>query len=277
MDRVKKIEQFNAICSVDLERGELLSRCIVLQRSWEAEAILTMDVATFKITKAECEIHIKTAPRRDLYETLLELEGCSGYIEGKRALNQLRAKPNGELMRYLFTQCINGVIQAETYVYRQRGFESPDHYNKYWDKLEENGCRMYSNIAPDDLPWMDYAAPLTRTKNLFNRFKRVNIVMEGEEAVVSASFSDSYHELQVALNLTADGFMVANCIVDFVRAPGEACFGNGVHADGLVGQSLLTMDKRLLIDIFGGSQGCYHVVDIMLDVHRLVGELARKE
>ncbi len=277
MKENKTIEQFNAVCSVDLERDALVSRCLVLQRSWEAEAILKMDVATFKIEMAECEIHYKSSPRSDVYETLPELEGCSGYIEGKRALNQLRDRPNGEIMRYLFTQCINGVIQAETYVYRQRGFVTPDHYNKYWDKLEENGCRMYSNIAPDDLPWMDYAAPLTRTKNLFNRFKRVNIIMEGNTASVAASFSDSYHELQVALNMSIDDFLVSDCTVDFVRAPGAACFDNGVHAAKLVGQSLLTIEKRRLIDIFGKSQGCYHVVDIVLDVHRLVGELARKE
>ncbi len=135
----KKIEQFNAHCSVDLQNDKVVSRCVVLQRNWEAEAILTMSVETFIIERAECEIHRKTAPRYDKYETITELEGCSGYIEGKRVLNQLRGKPAGELLRYLFTQCINGVIQAETYVYRQRGFETPNQYNKYWDKLEENG------------------------------------------------------------------------------------------------------------------------------------------
>ncbi len=300
----RKIEQFNSMNTVNIEGDKIVSSVVVLERTWEAEAVIFMDIKTFTIKKALAEVHIKSEnpqtdnpdvigipdceKRRSELKEIPELEGISGYIDGKRYANILLEYENGDKLKYMFLQCINGMIQAETYVYKEREFETPDSYNKYWDKLEENGCRMYSNIAPSDPPWMDYAGPITRKMNLFNRFKRVSIIekqkaeLKGEHTSeldidsdidIVASFTDSYHELLIMMSLQGEKLEVKSCTIDFVRAPGLACFSNGVHSENFIGEEFKGLDKRKLIDVFGKSQGCYHVVDIMLDVHRKLMEM----
>ncbi len=262
------IQQFNSVNIVEKQGPLVISKCVILDTTWEGEGIMALKLPSFEIQNAQWEIRYKGTSCYTHKEVLTDLIGCSGYIQGKKELKKLRSKKDGEKIKYTFEQCINGIIQGETFVYQERGFASQESYNDYWDILEENGCRMYSNAHPDDLPWMTYAGPIDREQNLFNRFKRVNFVPSGEHLHVNASFSDSYHELQLQLTLGKKDLEVLHCHLDFIRAPGHACFDNHVHCEKLVGSSLAKMTKRDLVQIFGGAQGCYHVVDIMLDVYR---------
>ncbi len=274
---LKQIEQFNSVNTVKLENNQLITNCVVLEKKWEGELTLFIDVKTFKINKGVAEIHLKGKDYDNIYYELKELEGLSGYMDGKKDMNKLLEYNQGDKLKYMAIQCINGMIQGETYVYKKRGFDTKDSYNKYWDKLEENGCRMYSNIHPDDLSWMDYAGPISRKYNLFNRFKRVYIkkIGKGErvEFNVMASFTDSYHELVVDMVMMGKEMMVEKCEIDFVRAPGVACFQNGVHGENFIGKKFALLDKKQIIESFGKSQGCYHIVDVMLDVYRKIKEM----
>ncbi len=271
---VRDIQQFNSVNTVNIEGDKIVSNTVVIEKHWEGQGTLFMDIKTFKIEKALYELHIKGENPCNICEEIPELKGLSGYMDGKKDMNVLTEKPNGDKLKYMFLQCINGMIQAETYVYKERGFQAPDEYNKYWDKLEENGCRMYSNVDPSDLPWMEYAGPLSRKINLFNRFKRATLIKkENGDINISASFTDSYHELIVELALIGQDMVVENCDIQFVRAPGVACFHNSVHGQHFVGRKMKHLNKRDLIESFGKSQGCYHIVDVMLDVYRKLQEM----
>ncbi len=262
-------KQFNCLASVEREGNILIAKTIVLDGSWEGEGLLKLNIHSFKIQDAQWEIHDKQDQKNSRRESLPELIGCSGYIQGKKELKKLQSKKDGAKIKYLFEQCINSVIQGETFVYKERGFDSEKSYNEYWDVLEENGCRMYSDTRAEDLPWTDYVGPINRKKNLFNRFKRVSFFsISPEELQAEGSFSDTYHEFHIRLILNATTLSVLDCDLTFVRAPGGACFDNNANCPLLIGKILPQLTKKDLIDLFGRSHGCYHVVDILLDLYR---------
>ncbi len=264
-------KQFNCLSSVEREEDVLIAKTIVLDGCWEGEGLLKLNLYSFQIQDAQWEIHDKRNNKNSRRESLPELIGCSGYIQGKKELKKLQSKKDGEKIKYLFEQCINGVIQGETFVYKERGFDSEKSYNEYWDVLEENGCRMYSNPRAEDLPWTEYVGSINRKCNLFNRFKRVCFFQDASGKIqVDGSFSDTYHELQVGLQLDPETLAVLTCDLNFLRAPGQACFDNSVNGTTLIGKVLPQLTKRDLIDFFGRSHGCYHVVDIMVDIHRKI-------
>jgi hypothetical protein len=245
----------------------LLSKTILINREWEIEARLLVEISSFRIECAEVEAN-KAPEEVELgIQVTNALKGMKGYIEGKKELNRLLEFPGGEMLKYLFNQCINGLIQAETYVYKERGFANREDYDVYWDKLEENGCRMYSHIDPKDCKWMDYVKPKEKQRNLFNRFKTYNIARNSEDKIVArASFSDSYHELNIEILFLEESGIVENCQICLSRAPGKACFENKCHETQLVGKNIYHLKKTDIIKLLGQSEGCYHLVDITADL-----------
>lgn len=268
------LEQTNTMCTVDREEHEICSKAILIYKKWEVEARLFVDVHTFDINKATWQV-LKGPREKDLgLQTVDALKGLNGYIKGKKELECLRDCPCGVMMKYLFTECMNGLIQGETCVYKQRGYKTPEEYNRYWEKIEKNGCRMYTHICPEDMVWMDYAAFSNRENNIFNRAKSCSIIgYETKETLARGMFSDSYHELNIEIIFDIETGIIWDCEIFFLRAPGNACFTNHIHKKKLVGENIYELRKRDVIDLLGRGEGCYHLVDITLDILRLVSNL----
>ena len=247
---------------------KLCSSCILSDNTFEISTKLIVDIKNFEIIESFAEIHKSPFENMKKIIQLDEFKGKSGYIEGKKWLKRVLDFENGEVLKVLFNQCINGIIQAETYLIQERGFKSNEEYNRYWDQIEENGCRMYCNKHQDDLEWTEYASPLDRKENLFNRSINSKwFELDDKNIFAVGTFSDSYHELHVNLKMK-NHEQIETCEIEYKRAPGKACFENYIHQEKLKGKYLKELDKKTIISMFGKSQGCYHLVDLLLELSR---------
>lgn len=256
--------------TVNLEGDRIVSQTVYLDGQRELVGIMQADVRTLEIKDAWWEVlkAPEDAPEKGLegVHPVCFPEGTTGDVKGKKALSLFLTQPAGKRIKYLMNQCINGMIQAESYIYKERGFPDKESYNLFWDEAEKDGCRMYSNPAPSDLRWMDYIPQHRRTGILFNRIKNLQIAGEGRRWICCGFFSDSYHQLNVEISCKKEDGTVTACDVEYFRAPGAACFDNRVHGIRLEGKNLYTISKKELVDLFGRSQGCYHLVELTADL-----------
>ena len=264
---MKILDQAEIFCAVNRKDRELISEATFVGRDLEAKASLQVDINSFVIRDAVWEIH--RAPNgiaAGSGNAASLLSGIEAHIEGKRQLKRLLLLDGGTILKYLFTDCVKSLIQAETYVYRERGFADEAAYNIYWDRVEEGGCRMYTHPDPTDVPWMDFVPRGPRNDNLFNRGRHYLIMEAGDGQIeIVGGFHDTYHELALKFNLKDLTGIISRCEIGFARAPGCACFDNRIHAEKFVGKNINVLTKKEIIGMAGGSEGCYHLVDLLSD------------
>ncbi len=267
---MKIFNQVNVSVSVDKYGESVISSSIYLDRNQEIRGYIMADIESYLIEDAWCETVKSPDAGRTGIVSLDFMKGMNGHIDGKRkAAGILKSSYDPEI-RYLMIQCINGLIQAESYLYRERGFKSREHYNEYWDMLEKNGCRMYSHPSEKDLRWMDYIPQYERKRLLFSRFKNFEIEQRGDLCKGRGRFIDSYHELYAEITFDCNSGLLGGCDISYVRAPGESCFSNASHGGKLEGMKLSELTDRHIVDMFGRSEGCYHLVEILKDLFNLL-------
>lgn len=261
--------QVNVSVSVDRYRDSVVSLSMYLDRNQEIRGYIQADTETYMIQDAWCE----TVKSHDAGKTgivsLDFMKGMNAHIDGKRKASVILKSSYDPDIRYIMEQCFNGLIQAESYIYRERGFVSREHYNKYWDVLEKNGCRMYSHPSEKDLRWMDYIPQYERKRLLFSRFKNFEIEQRGDHCRGRGRFIDSYHEIYADIAFDRISGLLEECNIYYVRAPGESCFSNDSHGKKLEGMKLSELTGRNIVDMFGRSEGCYHLVEILKDLFKL--------
>lgn len=267
--------QANVSISVSRTEEEICARAVWLDRACEMAAEIVADIHTFVISEAWCETLKAPDGMQTGLRTIKLPEKATCYIEGKKQVSALLKAPQDRRIRYLLHQCINGVIQAETYTIPERGFRSFEEYNLFWDEVEKDGCRMYSNPAPEDLRWTDYVPQYPRRRMLFTRNKNFEVRACGKEIRGRGCFMDSYHELYVDCVFDADT-VIRSFEITYERAPGKACFDNRVHGEELIGRKAAGMSGRDIVDTLGRSQGCYHLVEITRDLFGLMSEQVGK-
>ena len=247
-----------------------------LDKERELKAVITADIGSLEIIEAYIEV-LKSPEEEPGVIACPFPKGTEAFIEGKRAASAFLELPEGRAAKYLMVQCINAVIQAETYFWRERGFEDPESYNAYWDMLEENGCRMYSHPDPEDFRWLDYAPRGERKRALFHRLKNTRLMRADGKLICSGDFMDSYHEISLEMECAAESGVIEDCWIQYLRAPGKACFSNDTHGKSLIGRSLYAMTGRDAVDLAGRSEGCYHLVEILKDILMCLEDAAPSE
>jgi len=87
-------------------------------------------------------------------------------------------------------------------------------------------------------------------------------------------FSDSFHEMNVRLELGEDG-IVKECAGNFLRAPDRVCFENAASLGRLPGAAFTNLSKKQIAGIIGGPAGCDHLVDLVNDLARVLEILTK--
>lgn len=204
-----------------------------------------------------------------------ELIGIEGYIQGKKIVKKRLLENGHDSFSDIFLQCISALLQAETYVYKERGYKTREDYNIYWDFLEKNNCRMYSDSRRTerlaDLPWMDYVPDNFEKDILFEREKTYTIEKKNGNIFCKGYLSDTYHEMLTLIKIDSEGIITENKI-KIIRAPGVSCFTNDENNNSLMGRKLSEISKRDIISALGGCDGCYHIVEMYIDSHRVLTE-----
>jgi hypothetical protein len=258
--------QNSTFCSVKtVNGGELLAETTLVGTNVEAFGWLVIDRSTFIIKNAGWEVTRSPAESLNGSGILHGLKGVTAYFHSGGDLRREAGDIAGGLVREMLVECVRGIIQAETFLYVDRGYPNPEAYGEYWEKFYLNSCRYYSNLHRVSRRWSDYVGGYYTDKKLFARAKNCSIKKFPGGFTAVGTFGDSFHEMVICLNIDDDG-MVLECQGNFLRAPDPVCFENASLLEKLKGTSLLSLNKKQIVTGIGGPGGCDHLVDLVYTV-----------
>jgi hypothetical protein len=260
------IFQKSWFCSISsLDDSELLAETTLMGTDIEALGRLVIDRYSFIIRDAYWEVNRSPGGMYNGSGILQGLNGVTAYFNSGGDLRREAGDIAGGLAREMMAECIRGVIQAETFLYRERGYPTPEAYGDYWEKSYLNSCRYYSNLHRICRRWSDYVGGYYTGEKLYARFKNCSILKASGGYGAAGIFNDSFHEMGICVNLNDQG-VVLDCQGNFLRAPDPVCFENDAHLETLKGAVLSGFDKKEVITKIGGPFGCDHLADLVYDL-----------
>jgi|GEM_PF-233149 len=253
--------QRNFHTAVRNEKKHLLAETIYQDSKQKMVARLVVDIRTFRISKATLE---RFGPEGKDNTNLPRLNGLEAYLGAGRKLREALKEVSDPMAAYLFAETVRGVIQAETFLYKERGFSSVAEYGRHWEKIYLNACRYYSNLERVTRRWEEYADQESRGGYLFLRSKTYLLYQESADTyLVLGSLNDTFHEMNVWLRsagarLTCDG--------EVLSVPDDVCREATIFLQSLNGVNLFAaLPKKSLVEILGSGQGCTHLQDLVSD------------
>ncbi len=263
MSCIYQISWFSKVMRVQPE--ELLAESTIIGTDAEASGRLLTDAANFEIKEASWEVIRSPGGVLDGRGVVPGLKGVAAYFNAGKELRRAVGEEAGGLARELFAECIRGMIQAETFLYQERGYPTAEAYGGYWEKLYLNSCRYYSSLDRISRRWSDYVSGYSTGSTFFNRVKSCSIYKKRDGLTTAGILTDSFHEMSAIIDFNAEG-TVTGCSGNFLRAPDQVCFENSSLLDGLIGAPLIGFGKKDIAKIIGGPLGCDHLVDLVGDM-----------
>lgn len=248
---------------------ELWSQCVYLSTDTEAAGMLRVEVSSFHIKEARWHVYRSPGQALNGGGEIPELQGIEAFIHIGPVLQQQVGNRGGGLARELLAECVRGLMQAETFVYRERGFSSAKVYDDYWNEILKDSCHYFSNLDRIAQPWMEYIGTDFREHSLYNRVKSTNILEYDNGLLINANFLDSFHELTVNITLDSDG-TIRGCSGNYLRAPDRICFESSELLKKMTGKKITGLTKKDIAHDLGFSSGCTHLVDLVYDISQAV-------
>lgn len=246
--------------------GLLLAETFLLSTGIECSARLTVDSKSFIIKKGVWEIYRGTGVQAPKRRELPELTGEEAYFSSGPVLKTVLGDEGGGLALSLFQETVRGIIQAETFLYRERGYADAKSYDSYWEKFYAGACRYYSNLDRVTKQWADHVEDQKRFHNLFNRIKHVSVYLDEQGGLLAnAGFSDSFHELGLILSLNTATGEISGASSNLLRAPDPVCLEAAQLTAHLNGLQAAGITKKQLAQTLGAGQGCVHIIDLAHD------------
>lgn len=244
----------------------LLAECTLLSNEAEAVAWIDVSVKTLKIMRAGWANYRSQSYAAGIFD-LPDLIGVEAYITGGPVLKKVFGAPGLEIPYELISECFRGVLQAETFFFLERGFQSARQYDDFCEQNSIGACRYYSHLDQTEKHWTEWVDTIERSYNLFNRSKTVTIQEKQTLREINASFMDSFHHLGVQMEIDQGGH-VKQANGNFVTAPDPICYRNNEHIEKLIGKNLAQMSKKEIAVLAGGAEGCNHLVDLIYEIKK---------
>jgi hypothetical protein len=117
---------------------------------------------------------------------------------------------------------------------------------------------------------LDQISPTPGQKRFFGRTKQLQIIASPNGAGYSCrnAMNDTFHELDVTLDIAADGTVRTAASQAQRLAFAGLCEDTQSRTPGLIGKKLDKSYARLLADHVGGRSGCSHLFDLSVDCLR---------
>lgn len=249
--------------------GSLEAKTSYMDTHRETAARLMVDANSFIITEATWEEQRSLKPLLNRIRQVTPLYGAEAYLGSGPALKEAAAFLDDPLAAALFSETVRGIIQAETFLLKERGYRSEEDYDETWSNLYSGSCRYYSNLDRVTNSWYDHVGESTRAGNLFVRFKTQSLFdLSAGQYLLTGNLSDSFHEINVRLKL--DGPEVQEADGALLRAPDIICREAVPLLENLQGINLREISKKELAGILGKGQGCTHMIDLVNDCVQLL-------
>ncbi len=252
-------ENYNLVQSISVnkrENGNLHAQCSHVSTFEEASAWISTDTRELRITGAGLEVY-RSLHEKAGYRDFPELAGMEAYVHSGAELKTILG-PDDQIARNLLLECIKGIIQAESFIYIERGYPSLSAYQDRWCSLSQDSCYTFTHLKDGRSGW--YVDP--RHYNLFSRTQVINIHKDNMQKRLNGTFIDTFHELNIRLMLDQNN-VVLNAAADFIRTPSDKCHNSGMRLENLVGCNLPEMCKKQINLLIGGSEGCIHLAEIL--------------
>lgn len=253
-------------------KGTLLAETYSADIEGEIIARLFVEENSFDITEACLEEHRLTSS--GMVTSINPLVGIKAYLgsgpDVKKALHGICNLETAEL----FAETIRAVVQAETFLLSERGYESPAAYSRYWEEMYKGSCRYYSNLERVERHWDSYVSTGEREGYLFTRTKNYFLYEETPGTyLVCGGLSDSFHEMNLSLKVRNGRIVSANG--DIIRVPDCVCGETTAFLKNMVDMDIVNGSKKELSGKLGKGQGCVHLIDIAYDSVKMVAEYHR--
>lgn len=249
-----------------------IATAVIISRRTEAQARLVVGVRDYLIREAVWEVAKAPGGVGSGCGQVPEAVGEKANTGIHSALAGLIEIPEGAVLRALFFECVKGLMQAETYLYIERGYADEASYEAYWMDKESSGCRFYVTHQKDAPSWFEHVGPYRRTRNLFNRSKNYILSTRGHLSAIQGTFTDSYHEMACEVVYDRQSGIIEACDLWMFRAPGESCLPTVRQGDLFVGTNIYNLTRKNVAQIVGGAMGCYHLTDLLADLLPLAQE-----
>ncbi len=263
---------------VRYEGGKLLSEAIYCGTDREQNARLIVDPQSLKVLGAAWEVYRAPGLSKPLIRDIPQLEGLEAYFGCGAGLRRALFSLNDPSAVELFSDAVRGVIQAETFLYRERGFSSAAEFENNWTNEYNSSCRYYSNLERVSQDWYEYIGYDERVGNLFNRMKTQTLAREGHLYNVTGHFNDSFHGIAAGLLLKENG-LVERVQGVIQRAPDQVCKESTASLESLPGKNILQLSKKDIASLLGNEQGCTHLIELIAEgaetLRLFLGEEAR--
>ena len=195
------IFQRNWHSSVRMEEQNLLTEVTYCGTDREACARFIVDTATLVIKEAAWEKYRTPGKKGWELMNLPQLIGVEAYLGSGGTIRQILAPLNDPYAYQLFAEGVRGIIQAETFIFTERGHSSGDDYQKFWEKHYANSCRYFSYPERVTKGWFEHIGYNDRRGNLFNRVIALALYLKKDSYLLHGQFNDSFHSICVNLEL----------------------------------------------------------------------------
>ncbi len=253
--------------------GELLARSTLLSTGWEATASINALSATFVITDACWDICRSPGGAHNGGRVVPALAGVAAGLGSGPAL-RAAARDEGDLPYRLLAECVKGIVQSETYLFRERGYPDAATYEKSWKENYTGSCRRYSDSTHQGRSWYEHVADRAWSDFLFSRVKTATVTAGADGALhIDGSFTDSFHGLGARLSVL--GGVVTAAQGGFLRAPDDICTESAAALAALAGVPLTSLGREQIFRTIGGEQGCVHMADLITHMLQTFAETGR--
>ncbi len=251
--------------TVRLEQNKLMVDITYLGSDKELCARMTAAPDTFVIQQAWWEVYRAPGFKAPVIKRIKGLEGVKAYFGSGTRLKEALVHTGFPEARELFAEGVRGIVQAETFLTGQRGFEGREEYEKYWNDMYSGACRYYSNLHRVTRNWYEHVGYSEREGALFNRFKNQTLHEDGSDILLTGHFTDSFHSVTVKLDLDGKEGRVKEARGEILRAPDPVCIEANVYMDKIKNTCLDRLNKKEIASLLGSGNGCVHLIDLVYD------------
>ncbi len=220
---------------------------------------------SFEVSEAWWEVYRAKGYSSPARFEIKALKGIKAYFGCGKELHKALEFLNFPAARELFAEGVRGVIQAESFLWRKRGFADAKDYEEHWYKLFKGGCRYYNNVDRVNISWYDHVGYTERAGTLFNRFKSQFMTLEGENWQLRGHFVDSFHSVASFIEFEKESTAILKATGEILRAPDPVCKEASTFMCSLVNKKLSSLNKKEIAILLGAENGCVHLIDLVAD------------
>lgn len=240
---------------------------------------LLLDSREFKVKEARAETPRNPGGIMGNRE-LKSLQGKTIYLKNAQGIREaLMGMPKEERDHYfqLIMAAVASVVQAEVFLLPERGFSTPREFEEFFSRIYENGCIFYANldrVQRDFMAYVDANHKGRGRESLFSRHTTATVRQAPGEAryLVRVNLCDSFHEMAIKLLVDSDKTILASR-VSLLRMPDAVCRESADHFPKVEGIKLSPSNIRELVVIAGGSKGCSHLGDLLVEGVRALAKV----